>query len=143
LYYSTFGEHLRSRSWSPISRLGDAPFHNPLRKRGPSDAHVSELSANLFAMIAVISDLHFEEEASDVIRGNGKEIVFRRNLDPKAYRSFIAQMANEARRRKAKSFELVIAGDLFDFSRTSCGSRMTCGPMSGSMKSLPNWNAKF
>ena len=69
-------------------------------------------------MIAVISDLHFEEEASDVIRGDGKEIIFRRNLDPKAYRSFIAQMANEVRRRKVKSFELVIAGDLFDFSRT-------------------------
>jgi UDP-2,3-diacylglucosamine pyrophosphatase LpxH len=69
-------------------------------------------------MIAVISDLHFEEEASDVIRGNGKQIDFRRNLDPKAYRIFIAQMANEARRRKAKIFELVIAGDLFDFSRT-------------------------
>ena len=38
-------------------------------------------------MIAVLSDLHFEEEASDVIRGDGKEIVFRRNLDLKAYRS--------------------------------------------------------
>jgi UDP-2,3-diacylglucosamine pyrophosphatase LpxH len=69
-------------------------------------------------MIAVISDLHFEEEASDVITGDGKQIIFRRNLDPKAYRSFIAHMADEARRRKAKEFELVIAGDLFDFSRT-------------------------
>ena len=46
-------------------------------------------------MIAVISDLHLEEESSDVIRGNGKEIIFRRNLDPKAYRSFIAHMADE------------------------------------------------
>jgi UDP-2,3-diacylglucosamine pyrophosphatase LpxH len=70
-------------------------------------------------MIAVISDLHFEEETSDVIRGDGKEIIFRRNLDPKAYRSFIAHMADEVRRRKSKSFELVIAGDLFDFSRTT------------------------
>ena len=70
-------------------------------------------------MIAVISDLHFEEEASDVIRGDGKEIIFRRNLDPKAYRSFIAHMADEVRRRKSKNFELVIAGDLFDFSRTT------------------------
>ena len=69
-------------------------------------------------MIAVISDLHFEEEASDVISGDGKQIIFRRNLDPKAYRSFIAHMADEARRRKAEEFELVIAGDLFDFSRT-------------------------
>ena len=70
-------------------------------------------------MIAVISDLHFEEEASDVIYSGGKEIVFRRNLDPKAYRGFIATMADEVRRRCAESFELVIAGDLFDFSRTT------------------------
>ena len=69
-------------------------------------------------MIAVISDLHFEEEASDVISGNGKQIIFRRNLEPKAYRSFIAQMADEARRRHSESFELVIAGDLFDLNRT-------------------------
>ncbi|HWC20398.1 MAG TPA: metallophosphoesterase [Terriglobales bacterium] len=70
-------------------------------------------------MIAVISDLHLEEEASDVIAGNGRQIIFRRNLDPKAYRSFIAHMADEVRRRKAKTFELVIAGDLFDFNRTT------------------------
>ncbi|PYY18764.1 MAG: hypothetical protein DMG60_07115 [Acidobacteria bacterium] len=69
-------------------------------------------------MIAVISDLHFEEEASDVITGNGKQIIFRRNLDPKAYRSFISHMADEARRRHAEGFELVIAGDLFDLNRT-------------------------
>src|SRR5579872_4085202 len=69
-------------------------------------------------MIAVISDLHLEEEASDVIKGNGREIIFRRNLDPKAYRSFISHMADEVMRRKAKSFELIIAGDLFDFNRT-------------------------
>ena len=70
-------------------------------------------------MIAVISDLHFEEEASDVIRADGKEIIFRRNQDAKAYRSFIAHMADEAQRREAKQFELLIAGDLFDFSRTT------------------------
>ena len=70
-------------------------------------------------MIAVISDLHLEEEASDLIAGNGKQIIFRRNLDPKAYRSFISHMADEVRRRKAMTFELVIAGDLFDFNRTT------------------------
>jgi UDP-2,3-diacylglucosamine pyrophosphatase LpxH len=69
-------------------------------------------------MIAVISDLHFEEEASDIIKRDGREIAFRRNLDPKAYRSFISHMADEVVRRKAKSFELIIAGDLFDFNRT-------------------------
>ncbi|MBV9435377.1 MAG: hypothetical protein JOZ44_04960, partial [Acidobacteria bacterium] len=58
-------------------------------------------------MIAVISDLHFEEEASDVIRADGKEIIFRRNQDAKAYRSFIAHMADEAQRREAKQFELL------------------------------------
>ena len=52
-------------------------------------------------MIAVISDLHFEEEASDIISGDGKQIIFRRNLDPRAYRSFIARMAEEARRRRS------------------------------------------
>jgi len=70
-------------------------------------------------MIAVISDLHFEEEASDVISSNGKQLIFRRNLDPKAYRSFISHMADEARRRYAKNFELVIAGDVFDLNRTT------------------------
>lgn len=69
-------------------------------------------------MLAVISDLHFEEEASDVIRGEGREIVFRRNLEPKAYRSFLAHMADAARGRRSREFELIIAGDLFDFSRT-------------------------
>lgn len=71
-------------------------------------------------MIVVISDLHFEEEASDLIPGrDGRpDVIFRRNLNPRAYRNFIAQMAEQVARRKAKEFRLVIAGDLFDFSRT-------------------------
>src|SRR2546430_13142832 len=71
-------------------------------------------------MIAVISDLHFEEEASDIIHGqDGRaDLVFRRNLNPDAYHSFIAQMAEEMRRRKLRQFDLVIAGDLFDLNRT-------------------------
>ena len=71
-------------------------------------------------MIAVISDLHLEEEASDVIRGpNGDELRFRRNLDPKVFTSFVAHMAGEAQRHGSKEFELIIAGDLFDLSRTA------------------------
>jgi len=72
-------------------------------------------------MIVVISDLHFEEEASDVIPGEGdrSDVIFRRNLNPIAYRNFIAQMAEQVARRKVKEFQLVIAGDLFDFSRTT------------------------
>lgn len=71
-------------------------------------------------MIVVISDLHFEEEASDVIPGrNGHpDLVFRRNLDPRAYRHFVSQMAEQVERRRIKNFDLVIAGDLFDFNRT-------------------------
>lgn len=72
-------------------------------------------------MIVVISDLHLEEEASDVIPGRGgrPDLIFRRNLNPRAYRNFIAQMAEQVARRKVKEFQLVIAGDLFDFSRTT------------------------
>jgi UDP-2,3-diacylglucosamine pyrophosphatase LpxH len=71
-------------------------------------------------MIAVISDLHFEEEASDVISGpNGKELRFRRNLNAKVFASFVAHMADEVRRRRSETFHLVIAGDLFDLNRTT------------------------
>ncbi len=71
-------------------------------------------------MIAVISDLHFEEEASDVIPGHsGNDLRFRRNLDAKVFASFVAHMADEVRRRRAREFHLVIAGDLFDLNRTT------------------------
>jgi len=72
-------------------------------------------------MIVVISDLHFEEEASDLIPGRGgrPDVICHRNLNPRAYRNFIAQMAEQVARRKVKEFKLVIAGDLFDFSRTT------------------------
>src|SRR5215475_13986347 len=72
-------------------------------------------------MIVVISDLHFEEEASDVIPGRGErpDVTCHRNLSSRAYRNFIAQMAEQAARRKVREFHLIIAGDLFDFSRTT------------------------
>lgn len=80
-------------------------------------------------MIAVISDLHFEEEASDVIPGKpGEELRFRRNPDPKVFASFIAHMADEVRRRKAREFHLVIAGDFFDFNRTTLWFRVELRP---------------
>src|SRR5438477_1748891 len=72
-------------------------------------------------MIVVISDLHFEEEASDIIRGEdgSPRLVFRRNLAGQAYRSFIEAMAQQAERRRVRSFDLVLAGDIFDFNRTA------------------------
>lgn len=72
-------------------------------------------------MIVVISDLHFEEEASDVIPGRGRhrDVIFRRNLNPRAYRNFIARMAEQVEQRRIRNFQLVIAGDLFDLNRTT------------------------
>ena len=64
-------------------------------------------------MIVVISDLHFEEEASDVIPGrDGRpDVMFQRNLNPRAYRNFIAQMAEQVARRKVQEFwRLLTAG---------------------------------
>ena len=84
-------------------------------------------------MIVVISDLHFEEEASDMIPGqNGRPaLVFRRNLDPRAYRHFVAQMAEQVERRRIRNFDLVIAGDLFDFNRTVLWFRDALRPYVG------------
>jgi len=72
-------------------------------------------------MIVAISDLHFEEEATDLIpAANGQPaLIFRRNLDPRAYRHFIRQMAEQVERRRISNFDLVIAGDVFDFNRTT------------------------
>lgn len=94
-------------------------------------------------MIAVISDLHLEEEASDVISGNGKQIIFRRNFDPKAYRSFVAHMADEVRRHKATTFELVIAGDLFDFNRTTLWFADDVRPYAGLDETSPELEQKL
>jgi UDP-2,3-diacylglucosamine pyrophosphatase LpxH len=71
-------------------------------------------------MIVVISDLHMEEEASDAIPASGTRpaLIFRRNQEAKGYRSFIAEIAERAEKRRVREFRLVIAGDLFDFNRT-------------------------
>ncbi len=72
-------------------------------------------------MLVVVSDLHFEEEASDVIPGKGgfPPVAYSRNLPGKAYQSFIAHLASEAQRNGAKRLDLVFAGDIFDIHRTS------------------------
>lgn len=94
-------------------------------------------------MIAVISDLHFEEEASDVIPGRpGEELRFRRNPDPKVFASFVAHMADEVRRRKAREFNLVLAGDLFDFNRTTLWFRDELRPYVANGRFSPALEAK-
>lgn len=72
-------------------------------------------------MLVVLSDLHFEEERSDNIPGDGDHspIQYSRNLPGKAYRRFFVHLAAEAIRNKAEKLDLVLAGDIFDIHRTS------------------------
>ena len=71
-------------------------------------------------MLVIFSDLHFEEEQSNYIPGDGNHppIEFSRNLPGRVYRSFIAHIANEARRNGVKRLDLAFAGDIFDIHRT-------------------------
>jgi UDP-2,3-diacylglucosamine pyrophosphatase LpxH len=72
-------------------------------------------------MIAVISDLHFEEEERDVIRGEDGEVElsYRRNLPAAPYRRLIAALARGAERNDAESLRLVLAGDIFELYQTA------------------------
>jgi UDP-2,3-diacylglucosamine pyrophosphatase LpxH len=71
-------------------------------------------------MLVVISDLHFEEEASDAVGAldGTKRVAFRRNLPASAFEQVVAQLAEEAVRNSAKRLDLVLAGDIFDLHRT-------------------------
>lgn len=72
-------------------------------------------------MLAVISDLHFREEMSDHVAGNGRypPIFCWRNLPATPYRRFIAVLAAEAVRNGARRLDVALAGDIFDMQRTS------------------------
>jgi 3',5'-cyclic AMP phosphodiesterase CpdA len=72
-------------------------------------------------MIAVISDLHFEEEKLDVIRGDSGdvELSYRRNIPADAYSRLIADLARNAERHGADSMTLVLAGDIFELYQTA------------------------
>lgn len=71
-------------------------------------------------MLVVLSDLHFEEEASYHISGDGSlpPIQFKRNLPATPYRLLVQQLASEALRNEARKLELVLAGDIFDLHRS-------------------------
>src|SRR3954453_13096667 len=71
-------------------------------------------------MLAVISDLHFEEEASDInTDASGRPAVsFSRNTPAEAYRRLVTWLATEAHRTQAQRMDLVLAGDIFDLHRT-------------------------
>lgn len=71
-------------------------------------------------MLVVLSDLHFEEEASNHILGDGSHppIEFKRNLPATPYRMLVQQWADEAVRNDAQKLEVVLAGDIFDLHRS-------------------------
>lgn len=72
-------------------------------------------------MLVVISDLHFEEEALDVIPGDGDRSALgvARNVPSRAYRGLVSTLAAEAVRNGARRLDLVLAGDVFDLRHTS------------------------
>jgi UDP-2,3-diacylglucosamine pyrophosphatase LpxH len=71
-------------------------------------------------MLVVLSDLHFEEEASNHIPGSGSQpaLAFKRNLPAAPYRLLVEQLAVEAKRNNAQKLEFVLAGDIFDLHRS-------------------------
>jgi UDP-2,3-diacylglucosamine pyrophosphatase LpxH len=73
-------------------------------------------------MLVVISDLHFEEVASDRVSAFGAPYPVdftERNLRPEAFNVVFRDLADAARRDGAKRLDLVLAGDVFDLHRTS------------------------
>jgi hypothetical protein len=70
-------------------------------------------------MLVVISDPHLREEDCDVIAHRGRRLAFSRNLPARAYRRFVAALADIAERGDARRLDLVLAGDIFDLVRTS------------------------
>lgn len=70
-------------------------------------------------MLVVISDMHFEEERSDYIEGEGVTVGFSRNTPGHEYYALGSALASEARRNGAQKMDLVLAGDLFDLHRTT------------------------
>jgi UDP-2,3-diacylglucosamine pyrophosphatase LpxH len=72
-------------------------------------------------MIAVISDLHFEEETRDAIRGpDGEvEVSLRRNIPAAPYCRLISALARAAEQNGAERLGLVLAGDIFELFQTA------------------------
>jgi UDP-2,3-diacylglucosamine pyrophosphatase LpxH len=70
-------------------------------------------------MLVVISDLHFEEVATDAIGPRGEVTFGERNLSPLAFEVLFRDLADSARRDRAARLDLVLAGDVFDLHRTS------------------------
>jgi UDP-2,3-diacylglucosamine pyrophosphatase LpxH len=73
-------------------------------------------------MIAIISDLHLQHTALDVLRyregGKLRETGVRRNVSTAAFTRFFGMVQDLAERRQAREIHLVFAGDIFELHRT-------------------------
>ncbi len=93
-------------------------------------------------MLVVISDLHFEEVASDIIpASNGHPALgLDRNLPGAAFEQIFAELAADAERNGAASLDLVLAGDIFDLYRTQLWAHTdlrpyeACGALSAALE---------
>lgn len=71
-------------------------------------------------MVVVISDLHFEEEQSDIIKDPESLncIEFRRNVPASVFQDMMRDVVNMADSNGASHIDFVLAGDIFDLYRT-------------------------
>lgn len=66
-------------------------------------------------MLVVISDLHLEECSLGVQRA----LRVNRNLEPKSYQHIMREIAKDAAVNRAKSVDMVLAGDIFELNRSN------------------------
>lgn len=66
-------------------------------------------------MIVVLSDLHFTEAQSTQIGS----YQFNRNLSPDQYRAYFSEIDQFSKANKVEKIDLVLAGDIFEISRSS------------------------
>ncbi len=71
-------------------------------------------------MVVVISDLHFEDEKSDLVPGPdlAKPIGLKRNVPGIVFERLVSDVVDLARDREVENIDFVLAGDVFDLHRT-------------------------
>lgn len=76
-------------------------------------------------MLAVISDLHFQDTINDVIRDDNGNILVSidRNVSPEAFRQTFYEILSLAQSNDAKELIIVLAGDIFDLNRSQIWSQ--------------------
>ena len=81
-------------------------------------------------MVVVISDLHLEEEQTDLIptADSAEPIALRRNVPGSVFESLVANVVRRARQREVARIDFVLAGDVFDLHRTQLWFTDDCPP---------------